>query len=159
MTPESDLYNWTLNADRNDLQVSVHAIGDRAVNIILNVSLTFSKPKIIFTMFLCISSYYRYIVSKIFERVINESRRPNRDRRFRVEHAQSVIFSDQPRFHLNNIVASVQPYHIIDDGFWTSSISEVFFLLQFVVTPSRIVGCRCCVVNVSIRSMGRKSDW
>jgi predicted amidohydrolase YtcJ len=94
VTSESDLYNWTLNADRNDLQVSVHAIGDRAVNLILNV----------------------------FERVINVSGRPNKDRRFRVEHAQSVIPSDQPRFHQNNIIASVQPYHILDDGQWAEKI-------------------------------------
>jgi predicted amidohydrolase YtcJ len=59
---------------------------------------------------------FRYIIHEVFERVINVSGRPNKDRRFRVEHAQSVIPSDQPRFHQNNIIASVQPYHILDDG-------------------------------------------
>ena len=29
VTPEADLYNWTNAADDADLQVSVHAIGDK----------------------------------------------------------------------------------------------------------------------------------
>jgi len=48
--------------------------------------------------------------------------RPRRDRRFRIEHAQHVRFSEIPLFSQNSIIASVQPYHCIDDGQWAESI-------------------------------------
>ena len=42
--------------------------------------------------------------------------KPSRDRRFRIEHAQHVRFQDIPLFHNHLVIASMQPYHIIDDG-------------------------------------------
>lgn len=39
-----------------------------------------------------------------------------RDRRLRIEHAQHVAVKDFARFAALNVIASVQPYHAIDDG-------------------------------------------
>jgi predicted amidohydrolase YtcJ len=86
-TPE-DLYAWTAAADKAALHVMVHAIGDRANGLILDV----------------------------FERVEKEN--GPRDRRFRVEHAQHLTDADIPRFARLGVIASMQPYHAIDDGRW-----------------------------------------
>jgi predicted amidohydrolase YtcJ len=90
-TPE-DLYRWTSGADKAGLNVMVHAIGDRAINLQLG----------------------------IFERVEKEN--GPRDRRFRIEHAQHVAPADIPRFAQLGVVASMQPYHAIDDGRWADKV-------------------------------------
>jgi predicted amidohydrolase YtcJ len=41
-----------------------------------------------------------------------------RDRRFRIEHAQHLRAEDIPRFGKLQVIASMQPYHCIDDGRW-----------------------------------------
>jgi predicted amidohydrolase YtcJ len=41
-----------------------------------------------------------------------------RERRFRDEHAQHLRGADIPRFAAIPVVASMQPYHVIDDGRW-----------------------------------------
>jgi len=41
-----------------------------------------------------------------------------RDRRFRMEHAQHLDPVDLPRFASLGVLASLQPYHAIDDGRW-----------------------------------------
>ncbi len=73
------------DADAHNLQVAIHAIGDRANDEVL----------------------------KIFESVPNF-----RERRFRVEHAQHLSPSLIKRFGEDRVVASMQPYHAIDDGRW-----------------------------------------
>lgn len=83
-----DMEKWCTDADRNHLQLSVHAIGDRA------------------------NSYMLDLFSKI------EQENPQWDRRFRIEHAQHVRFEDISRFAKLGVIASVQPYHCIDDGVW-----------------------------------------
>jgi predicted amidohydrolase YtcJ len=90
-TPE-DLYTWTSGADKSGLQVMVHAIGDKAIRMQLD----------------------------IYERVERED--GPRDRRFRVEHAQHLAPSDIPRFAKLNVIASMQPYHAIDDGRWADAV-------------------------------------
>jgi predicted amidohydrolase YtcJ len=90
-TPE-DLYTWTSGADKSGLQVMVHAIGDRAIRLQLD----------------------------IYERVERED--GPRDRRFRIEHAQHPAESDIPRFAKLDVVASMQPYHAIDDGRWADAV-------------------------------------
>lgn len=85
---DGSLRKWALDADKNSLQLSIHAIGDRANNYILN----------------------------LFQEIINTN--PKWDRRFRIEHAQHVRFEDIPRFAELGVIASVQPYHCIDDGVW-----------------------------------------
>lgn len=90
-TPD-DLYRWTAGADKAGLQVIVHAIGDRAIRLQLD----------------------------IFERVEKEN--GPRDRRFRIEHAQHIAPSDIPRFARLGVIASMQPYHAIDDGRWADKV-------------------------------------
>lgn len=86
-TPD-DLHRWIAGADGAGLQVMVHAIGDRANGLLLD----------------------------IYERVIREH--GARDRRFRIEHAQHLAPADIPRFAKLGVIPSMQPYHAIDDGRW-----------------------------------------
>jgi len=86
--PEADMRRWIGAADSAGLHVAVHAIGDRANAILL----------------------------AIFDSVMRAH--DPRDRRFRVEHAQHLRLEDIPRFGRQNVVASMQPYHAIDDGRW-----------------------------------------
>jgi predicted amidohydrolase YtcJ len=87
-----DLYRWTSGADRAGLHMIVHAIGDRAIRTQLD----------------------------IFERVAREN--GPRDRRFRIEHAQHLTPADIPRFAQTGVIASMQPYHAIDDGRWAERV-------------------------------------
>lgn len=85
---DGSLKKWSLEADKEQLQICVHAIGDKANNYLLN----------------------------LFEEVKNEN--PVWDRRFRIEHAQHLKEADIKRFNEIGVIASVQPYHAIDDGVW-----------------------------------------
>lgn len=76
------------SADAKRLQVAVHAIGDRAIDVALDAFAA-----------------------------VDKSNGP-RDRRFRIEHAQHVEPATIPRFAAQRVIASVQPYHAIDDGRW-----------------------------------------
>jgi predicted amidohydrolase YtcJ len=88
MIPESKMLDHILEADRAGLQIAVHAIGDKANHIILGM----------------------------YEEA--ERRNGPRDRRFRIEHAQHLLRDDIPRFAKLHVLASMQPYHCIDDGRW-----------------------------------------
>jgi predicted amidohydrolase YtcJ len=90
-TPE-DLYASISGADKANLHVAVHAIGDRANTTILD----------------------------IFARVAAEN--GARDRRFRIEHAQHLRRADIARFGPLGVIASMQPYHAIDDGRWAEKV-------------------------------------
>lgn len=89
---KEDLYQWISDADKADLQIMVHAIGDSAIHSLLN----------------------------IFEKVISEN--GIKDRRMRVEHVQHIAPRDIKRFAELGIIASVQPYHAIDDGRWAEEV-------------------------------------
>jgi predicted amidohydrolase YtcJ len=52
----------------------------------------------------------------VFGRVAAEN--GARDRRFRIEHAQHLAPPEIPRFAKLGVIASMQPYHAIDDGRW-----------------------------------------
>jgi predicted amidohydrolase YtcJ len=82
------LYSWISEADKAGLHVMVHAIGDRAISTLLD----------------------------IYERVGKEN--GARDRRFRIEHVQHLAPQDITRFAQLAVIASMQPYHAIDDGRW-----------------------------------------
>ncbi|MDX1671252.1 MAG: amidohydrolase [Balneolaceae bacterium] len=84
----AELKDWIRNADRAGLQVTVHAIGDKANRLLLN----------------------------IYKKVFTEN--GPRDRRFRIEHAQHLLREDIPRFAELNVIPSMQPWHMIDDGRW-----------------------------------------
>jgi hypothetical protein len=45
-----------------------------------------------------------------------------KDRRFRMEHAQHIHPDDVSRFSIQNVIASAQPYHAIDDGRWAEGV-------------------------------------
>jgi len=85
---EEDMRRWIGNADSAGLQVAVHAIGDRANAILL----------------------------AIYDSVAGAH--GPRDRRFRIEHAQHLRPQDIPLFGKLGVIASMQPYHAIDDGRW-----------------------------------------
>jgi predicted amidohydrolase YtcJ len=82
------LKEWAADADKNGIQISTHAIGDRANSYMLDI--------------------YEVI----------EKENPAWDRRFRIEHAQHVRPVDIPRFAEIGVIASVQPTHAIEDGVW-----------------------------------------
>ncbi len=94
ITPAKDLYEQTSAADKAGLQVTIHAIGDKAIYTLLN----------------------------IYERIGKEN--GPRDRRFRMEHVQHIAPKDIPRFAALNVIASMQPYHAIDDGRWAEQIID-----------------------------------
>ncbi len=88
MFPEGIMEKRILEADRAGLQVAIHAIGDRAISLLLD----------------------------IFEKAVAAN--GPRDRRWRVEHAQHIRPGDIARFGRLGLIASVQPYHAYDDGRW-----------------------------------------
>jgi len=83
-----DLRTWITGADAHGLQVAIHAIGDEANDNVLD----------------------------LFAQVT--AKNGPRDRRFRIEHAQHLTAAAIPRFAKQKVIASVQPYHAIDDGRW-----------------------------------------
>jgi predicted amidohydrolase YtcJ len=88
MYPDGIMEERIREADKSGLQIAIHAIGDRANHIILD----------------------------IMEKVIADG--GPRDRRWRIEHAQHLIPQDFARFAKMGVIASMQPYHAIDDGRW-----------------------------------------
>lgn len=88
VTPLNRLREYIEGADAAGLSVAVHAIGDRANAELLD----------------------------IFADVVKKN--GPRDRRFRIEHAQHLRPTDYGRFKELNVIASLQPYHAIDDGRW-----------------------------------------
>jgi hypothetical protein len=89
-SPEQ-LEKAVFDADQAGFQLIVHAIGDRANTIVLD----------------------------ILERLA--ARRGARDRRARIEHAQVVRRQDKPRFKALGVIASIQPSHCIDDMRWAEA--------------------------------------
>ena len=77
-----------MQADAAGLQICTHAIGDRAISTVLDLYADLDKTH------------------------------PRVDHRFRIEHAQHMAEKDFGRFAQLNVIASVQPYHAIDDGRW-----------------------------------------
>jgi len=88
MFPEGIMEKRILEADRAGLQLAIHAIGDRANSLLLDM----------------------------VEKAVAAN--GPRDRRWRVEHAQHMRPADIARFGRLGLVAAVQPYHVIDDGRW-----------------------------------------
>jgi len=87
-----ELEYYVKRADKNNVQLAIHAIGDKANHELLN----------------------------IYERIIKENGK--RDRRFRIEHVQHLQKKDVDRFKELDIIASMQPLHLCDDGSWSHKI-------------------------------------
>lgn len=108
------------SADAAGLNVCVHAIGDQANAVLLDLFADVAKQN------------------------------AGRDRRFRIEHVQHLRPEDYKRFAELGVVASMQPYHVIDDGRWAEGR----------------IGAKRCASSYAYRSLldaGAKlcfgSDW
>ena len=88
LADQEKMFREMAGADRAGLHIATHAIGDRANKTILD----------------------------LYERL--EKQDGPADRRLRIEHAQHLRTEDIPRFAQLHVIASVQPYHCIDDGRW-----------------------------------------
>ena len=88
-TPPEEIYAQTLAASKAGFQTAVHAIGDRANRLVLD----------------------------IFERVQKEVPAA-RALRMRVEHAQILDAADIPRFAALGVIASMQATHATSDMPW-----------------------------------------
>ena len=77
-----------LAADSSDIQLRIHAIGDQANSILLDIVDTLN-----------------YVNGL-------------KERRFRIVHAQVISGTDFERFRGKDIIAEVQPYHVTDDMRW-----------------------------------------
>jgi hypothetical protein len=82
------MYRNLREADTAGLQLTIHAIGDRANHTVLD----------------------------LLQRL--EEEHGKRDRRWRIEHAQHLQPADIKRFAKLGVIASVQPYHLVQDGKW-----------------------------------------
>jgi hypothetical protein len=87
MNPPAKMEALASGADQAQIQICIHAIGDRAIAEILDM----------------------------YERLGGDNATAHR---FRIEHAQHMRPQDFARFGKMGIVASMQPYHAIDDGRW-----------------------------------------
>ena len=88
--PEGNLQRLMEEAVPTGLPPHIHAIGDKAVKILLD----------------------------LFEAVLSEHDIIEADHRWRMIHAQVVEEADFHRFGALNLVAEVNPYHISDDMRW-----------------------------------------
>ena len=88
MHPPSAMRERLMGADAAGLQIRVHAIGDRAISTMLDIFADIEKEH----------GYH--------------------DQRFAIEHAQHMAQKDFDRFAKLHVIASMQPYHAIDDGRW-----------------------------------------
>lgn len=80
------LLDTVIESDKSGIQVAIHAIGDKANDMVLSIN----------------------------EALI--SRNGMKDRRFRIEHAQHLAPGAVDRFGKNGVIASVQPAHLLDDA-------------------------------------------
>lgn len=90
MLPEGNMQKTIMEADRAGWQICIHAIGDRANSMVLD----------------------------LYEAAFKTNGGSAEKRRFRIEHAQHLRIEDIHRFASLGIVASMQPYHLFDDGSW-----------------------------------------
>jgi predicted amidohydrolase YtcJ len=88
MMPPDTFRQRATGADRAQIQLVTHAIGDAAISMVLDE----------------------------YERIRAED--PPWDRRWRIEHAQHMAAKDFERMASLGVIASVQPFHAIDDGRW-----------------------------------------
>jgi predicted amidohydrolase YtcJ len=91
MQPLSLMRDRYMKADAAGLQVCTHAIGDQAISIVLD----------------------------LYGEVIKAH--GDIDRRFRIEHLQHIAAKDFDRMAKLKVIASMQPYHAIDDGRWAEA--------------------------------------
>ena len=120
VTEPDTMRSYIRGADAAGLNVCVHAIGDQANAVLLDLFADAAKQN------------------------------GAKDRRFRIEHAQHLRPEDYKRFKDQSVIASMQPYHVIDDGRWAEGR----------------IGAKRCASSYAYRSLldsGAKlafgSDW
>src|SRR5437867_4037025 len=91
MHPPGAMRDRLMQADAAGLQLRIHAIGDRAISMILDIFSDIEKEH----------GYH--------------------DQRFAIEHGQHMAQKDFERFAKLHVIASMQPYHAIDDGRWAEA--------------------------------------
>ena len=91
MRPPEAMRERLMQADAAGLQLRVHAIGDRAISMVLDMFEAIEKA----------NGYH--------------------DQRMTIEHAQHTVADDLERFARLHVIASMQPYHAIDDGRWVEA--------------------------------------
>jgi hypothetical protein len=91
VTDSAGMRAMVLAADSAGLQLAIHAIGDRANAVLLQL---FADAA---------------------------AHNGSRDRRPRIEHAQHLRAGDIGRIAALGVVAAMQPYHVIDDGRWAGN--------------------------------------
>lgn len=92
INPPDSMKKWILAADKENLKIAIHAIGDRAIHTLLGIFDTTVK--------------------------VNGAK----DRRWKIEHFQHPTMDDIKRIHSLAVIASMQPYHAIDDGCWAEKV-------------------------------------
>jgi predicted amidohydrolase YtcJ len=90
LTSASSIKSSAVLALERGFQVCIHAIGDRANHIVLDV----------------------------YQDVLKSNRDKARNARFRIEHAQVVEQSDFPRFAQLDVLPMMQPTHCTSDMYW-----------------------------------------
>jgi predicted amidohydrolase YtcJ len=88
MLPPDQMRARLVSIDRAGEQLCIHAIGDQAIAMVLDLFADVARAN------------------------------GPRDRRPRIEHSQHVAPQDFERYARFGVIASVQPYHLIDDGKW-----------------------------------------
>jgi len=88
MQPLEGMRTRLQQIDRAGEQLCIHAIGDRAISMVLDLFADVAAAN------------------------------GARDRRPRIEHSQHVAPRDFARYARLGVIAAVQPYHAIDDGKW-----------------------------------------
>lgn len=91
MHPPEAMRERLMQADAAGLQLRVHAIGDRAIGMVLDMFDAIEKA----------NGYH--------------------DQRMTIEHVQHIAPDDLERFARLHVIASMQPYHAIDDGRWVEA--------------------------------------
>lgn len=99
MYPEEEIRKLVLGADRAGLQLCIHAIGDKANRMILDAYAEAARQ------------------NPPWENT-EAGASPGAARRWRIEHAQHIHPEDFAKFARLGVIASMQPYHAIDDGRW-----------------------------------------
>lgn len=91
IVPLDEARERLIAADAAGLQICLHAVGDEGNSIALDLAEVVAQAN------------------------------GERDRRFRIEHAQHLVPKDFDRFAALGVIASVQPYQAIDDGRWAEA--------------------------------------
>ena len=116
MMKEEEAYSIIKNSLKRGFQVCTHAIGDKALHIMLD----------------------------LYQRALEEN--PVENHRFRIEHASVIQKPDLPRFKEMNVIAAMQPIFIGEYGRWAEDrlgpqrIKDVLIFRQLLDTGVVVAG-------------------